>query len=217
MKRQKKEKEKEKEKEKVRITVLVSGGGTNLQAVIDGIESGMIRNAEIVRVISSNPEAYSLERAKKHRIGSMIIGKTNYPDAEERTNAIIAALDEVNTDLVILAGYMSILEPKLIEAYRGKIINIHPSLIPKYCGAGFYGKHVHEAVLAAGECESGATVHYVDKGVDTGPVIIQEKVPVLKGDTAETLAARVLETEHKILQEAVRKIAAAIYSEKGEQ
>lgn len=187
----------------LRISVLVSGGGTNLQAVIDGAESGSIRDAKVVRVISSNSNAYALERARKHNIDAMVIGKENYPDGGERTKAIIAALDEAATDLVILAGYMSILEPSLIEAYRGRIVNIHPSLIPKFCGAGFYGKHVHEAVLAAGEKESGATVHYVDEGVDTGPVIIQEKVPVLEGDTAETLAARVLETEHKILRKAV--------------
>lgn len=190
----------------LRITVLVSGGGTNLQAVIDGIEDGSLRDAKIVRVISSNPEAYALERAGKHNIETMVIGKTNYPDGGARTKAMISALDEIKTDLVILAGYMSILEPELIEAYRGRIINIHPSLIPKFCGAGFYGKHVHEAVLAAGEKESGATVHYVDEGVDTGPVIIQEKVPVTDGDTAETLAARVLETEHKILRKAVETI-----------
>ena len=187
----------------LRIAVLVSGGGTNLQAVIDGVEGGSIRGAEVVRVISSNPNAYALERARKHNIEAMVIGKSNYPDSRERTRAIIAALDEAKTDLVILAGYMSILEPELIEAYRGRIINIHPSLIPKFCGEGFYGKRVHEAVLAAGEQESGATVHYVDEGVDTGPVIVQEKVPVLDGDTAETLAARVLETEHKILRKAV--------------
>lgn len=193
----------------LKISVLVSGGGTNLQALIDGIENGSIGNAKIVRVISSNPKAYSLERAENHGISSMVIGKANHPDPEGRTAALIAALDEVKTDLVVLAGYMSILDPKLIEAYRGRIINIHPSLIPKYCGAGFYGHHVHEAVLAAGECESGATVHFVDEGVDTGPVIIQAKVPVLEGDTAETLAARVLETEHKILQEAVKNIAAS--------
>jgi phosphoribosylglycinamide formyltransferase-1 len=192
----------------LRIAVLVSGGGTNLQAVIDGIEGGSLRDAKIVRVISSNPGAYALERARKHNIETMVIGKADYPDAGERTKAIIAALDEAETDLVILAGYMSILEPSLIEAYCGRIINIHPSLIPKFCGAGFYGKRVHEAVLAAGEKESGATVHYVDEGVDTGPVIIQEKVPVIAGDTAETLAARVLETEHKILCKAVEHIIA---------
>lgn len=193
----------------LKITVMVSGGGTNLQAVIDGIENGSIQGAEIVRVISSNPNAYSLKRAKKHNIKSMVIGKINYPDKEERTKAIIAALDEAKTDLVILAGYMSILEPSLIEAYRGRIINIHPSLIPLFCGPGFYGKRVHEAVLASGAGESGATVHYVDEGVDTGPIILQEKVPVLAGDTADTLAARVLETEHKILQEAVKKVIAS--------
>jgi len=190
----------------LRISVLVSGGGTNLQAVIDGIADGSIRGAEIVLVISSNPDAYALERAGKHNIKAVVIGRNNYPEQKARTKAIIAALDEAKTDLVILAGYMSILEPELIEAYRGRIINIHPSLIPKFCGRGFYGKRVHEAVLAAGEKESGATVHYVDEGVDTGPVILQEKVPVLAGDTADTLAARVLETEHKILPEAVRKI-----------
>lgn len=190
----------------LRISVLVSGGGTNLQAVIDGIEDGSIRDAEVVRVISSNPNAYALERAGKSNIEAIVIGKDNYPDGGERTKAIIAALDEAETDLVVLAGYMSILEPSLIKAYHGRIINIHPSLIPKFCGAGFYGKRVHEAVLAAGEKESGATVHYVDEGVDTGPVILQEKIPVIAGDTAETLAARVLETEHKILREAVIKI-----------
>lgn len=191
----------------LRIAVLVSGGGTNLQAVIDGVEGGSIRDAEVVRVISSNPHAYALERAKKHNIEAMVIGKADCPDSEERTRAIIKALDEAKTDLVILAGYMSILEPGLIEAYRGRIINIHPSLIPRFCGSGFYGKRVHEAVLAAGEKESGATVHYVDEGVDTGPIILQEKVPVLDGDTAETLAARVLETEHKILRRAVEIVA----------
>ncbi|MDD3168389.1 MAG: phosphoribosylglycinamide formyltransferase [Eubacteriales bacterium] len=193
----------------LRISVLVSGGGTNLQAIIDGIESGSIQGAELVRVISSNPEAYSLERARKHQIPSVVIGKMNYPDRRERTKAILSALEEAQTDLVILAGYMSILEPDLIEAYRGRIINIHPSLIPQFCGTGFYGKHVHEAVLSAGVLESGATVHYVDEGVDTGPIIIQEKVSVLEGDSPEALAARVLETEHKILQEAVKIVIAS--------
>lgn len=190
----------------LRISVLVSGGGTNLQAIIDGIECGSIQGAELVLVISSNPDAYSLERAKKYKIPSIVIHKAKYPDKNERTNAIISALKEAKTELVVLAGYMSILEPALIEAYRGRIINIHPSLIPKFCGAGFYGRHVHEAVLAAGDPESGATVHYVDEGVDTGPIILQEKVPVLQEDSAETLAARVLETEHKILQNAIKMV-----------
>ncbi|MDD2189255.1 MAG: phosphoribosylglycinamide formyltransferase [Eubacteriales bacterium] len=197
----------------LRISVLVSGGGTNLQAVIDGIESGFIKNARIGLVISSNPNAYSLKRAKKHNIKTVIIGKTNYPEQEVRTKAIIAALHDAKTDLVILAGYMSILDQSLVEAYRGRIINIHPSLIPQFCGPGFYGKRVHESVLASGASETGATVHYVDEGVDTGPIILQEKVPVLEGDTADILADRVLETEHKILAEAVNIVIASIQQE----
>jgi phosphoribosylglycinamide formyltransferase-1 len=201
----------------LRISVLVSGGGTNLQAIIDGIESGLIRDAELVLVISSNPAAYSLERAKKHKIPSTVIDAKNHPDRVERTKAIITALENAQTDLVVLAGYMKILEPELIEAYRGRIINIHPSLIPQFCGAGFYGKHVHEAVLTAGVSESGATVHYVDEGVDTGPIILQERVPVLEGDSAETLAARVLETEHKILREAINIVIADKLKNKGDR
>ena len=165
------------------ISVLVSGGGTNLQAVIDNVENGFIENAKIVQVIASKEDAYALTRAKNHNIKGVYIGKKNYPVMSERTDAIIRALDEEKTDLVILAGYMSVLEPKLIEAYRNKIINIHPSLIPKYCGKGFYGHFVHEAVIAGGETESGATVHFVDEGVDTGKILIQEKVPVLPDDT----------------------------------
>lgn len=194
----------------LRIAVLVSGNGTNLQTVIDGIESRSIPDAVIGLVISSNPNAYSLERAKKHNIRSMVIGKANYPDVEDRTKALINALVEAKTDLVILAGYMNILDSEMIETYRGRIINIHPSLIPQFCGHGFYGKHVHEAVLASGTLETGATVHYVDEGIDTGPIILQEKVPVLQGDTADTLAARVLKTEHKILSEALNKVIASI-------
>ncbi len=186
------------------ISVLVSGGGTNLQAVIDSVESGKIPDAKIVQVISSKKDAYALTRAADHGIEGVYIGKENYPQMEDRTEAIIRALDEKETDLVILAGYMSVLEPKLIEAYRDRIINIHPSLIPKYCGKGFYGHYVHEAVLAGGETESGATVHFVDEGVDTGKIILQKSVPVMKDDTPDTLAARVLEVEHEILPQAVR-------------
>lgn len=194
----------------INITVMVSGGGTNFQAIIDGIENGLIENARIVQVISSTSKAYSLERAKKHQIPAKVIGKENFPQTAERTEAIVAALDEAETDLVVLAGYMSILEPKLIQRYQGRIINIHPSLIPSFCGPGFYGKHVHKAVLEAGVKETGATVHFVDEGVDTGPIILQEKVPVLPGDTPDTLAARVLITEHKILQQAVGDLVSSI-------
>lgn len=194
----------------LRISVLVSGGGTNFQAVIDSVEAGRIEGAEIACVISSNPNAYALERGKKHGINTYVIDKNQYPDMADRTDAIIKTLKEENTDLVVLAGYMSVLEPKLVKEYEKRIINIHPSLIPKYCGKGFYGHHVHEAVIAAGEKESGATVHFVDEGVDTGEIIIQRKVEVLEGDTPDELAARVLKVEHQILTEAINKVIAGM-------
>ncbi len=189
-----------------KITVLVSGGGTNLQAVIDAIEANEIEDAKIVQIISSKKEAFSLERAEKHGISASVIGKENYPDAEKRSIALLKKIKEKETDLVVLAGYMSVLPASLIQEYEGKIINIHPSLIPKYCGKGYYGKRVHQAVLAAGETQSGATVHFVDEGVDTGEIILQECVPVLETDSADTLAARVLVTEHKILIQAIKKL-----------
>lgn len=191
---------------KLRISVLVSGGGTNLQAIIDGIESGEIQDAEIVQVISSSHKAYALERSARHGIKTRIIDKLSYPDEKERTQELLNALKKEKTDLVVLAGYMSILDEKIVEAFKNRIINIHPSLIPKYCGPGYYGIRVHQAVIDGGEKESGATVHYVDGGVDTGPIIMQRTVPVLKGDTPEDLAARVLETEHSILCASIKKI-----------
>lgn len=190
----------------LKLAVLVSGGGTNLQAIIDSIEAGRIQQAEIRLIISSNSKAYAIERGKKHKIKTLVIGKENFSSEDERTDAIINALTDEEIDLVILAGYMSILQPRLVRAFKGRIINIHPSLIPKYCGAGFYGKRVHQAVLDASERETGATVHYVDEGVDTGPIILQEKVPVMTGDTAEQLADRVLNTEHKLLTEAINLV-----------
>ncbi len=186
------------------ISVLVSGGGTNFQSVIDHIENGYIQNARIALLISSKADAYALQRAEKHGIKSVVIGKNEYPDMEERTEAIIQALDAENTDLVILAGYMNVVQPSLVRKYKNRIINIHPSLIPKYCGMGFYGMHVHRAVIEGKERESGATVHFVDEGVDTGKIILQRRVPVQEGDTPEELAARVLKTEHQILPEVVR-------------
>ncbi|WP_324825465.1 phosphoribosylglycinamide formyltransferase [Sinanaerobacter sp. ZZT-01] len=189
-----------------KITVLVSGGGTNLQAIIDAIESGEIENAKIVQVISSNSKAFSLERAKKHGICAKVIGKEVYSDPMKRSEALLCALKEERTDLVVLAGYMSVLDVSLIQEYEGRMINIHPSLIPKYCGKGYYGKRVHQAVLDNGESTTGATVHFVDEGVDTGEIILQERVPVQDEDTADTLAARVLVTEHKILIEAIKKL-----------
>ena len=198
---------------KINISVLVSGGGTNFQAVIDAIEQGDIPCGQIVQVISSTSKAYSLERAKNHGIKAKVIGKENYPDMSDRTDAILAALKEEETDMIVLAGYMSVLDARLIDAYRDRIINIHPSLIPKYCGKGFYGHHVHEAVLAGGETESGATVHFVDEGVDTGKIILQRTVPVEPGDTPDTLAARVLKVEHTILPLAVKQLTEQLASE----
>lgn len=194
------------------ISVLVSGGGTNLQALIDGIEGGEIPGAQICRVISGNPEAYALQRAKKHGIPAKVIDKGSFPDKNERTGALLEALKEGKTDLIVLAGYMNVLPQKIVREYRDRIINIHPSLIPKYCGMGFYGKRVHQAVLDAGETVSGATVHLVDEGVDTGSVIIQKEVPVLPGDTADSLAGRVLATEHEILKEAVNRLVSQLSS-----
>lgn len=191
----------------VNISVLVSGGGTNLQALIDKVESGELAGAEIVQVISSREGVFALERAAKAGIKGKVI---------KDTEGLLKALAEEDTDLVVLAGYMKVLEPSVIDAYRGRIINIHPSLIPKYCGKGFYGKRVHQAVLDGGETVSGATVHFVDEGVDTGEIILQREVPVEPGDTAETLAARVLKTEHVILAEGIKKVMETL-PEKGGQ
>lgn len=181
--------------DKTKVAVLVSGGGTNLQALIDKIAAGEIPEAEIVEVISSREDAFALERAARAGIRTAV--------AKSQAD-VLAELKSSGAEMVVLAGYMKVLSPEIIENYRNRIINIHPSLIPKYCGKGFYGIRVHQAVIAGGETESGATVHYVDEGVDTGRIILQEKVPVLPGDTPEELAARVLVTEHRILAEGLR-------------
>ncbi|QIB70568.1 phosphoribosylglycinamide formyltransferase [Aminipila butyrica] len=199
----------------LRISVLVSGGGTNLQAVIDAVESGQIQGAEIGCILASKAGVFALKRGEQHGIPTRVIGKEQFPATSMRTKALLDALEEAETDLVVLAGYMSVLEPELIQAYGGRIINIHPSLIPQYCGKGFYGQRVHEAVLAAGEKESGATVHFVDEGVDTGPIILQRKVPVLAGDTTDTLAARVLAVEHQILAEAIQQVLPTLSLKRG--
>jgi phosphoribosylglycinamide formyltransferase-1 len=188
------------------ISVLVSGGGTNLQSIIDAVSSGEISGAKLGLVISSRPDAYALTRAEKAGIPTVIISTANYECPSEMSKDLLDALGAADTDLVVLAGYMRVLPPEVIHAYPKRIINIHPSLIPKHCGKGYYGIRVHESVLAAGDAESGATVHYVDEGVDTGEIIAQERVPVLAGDTAETLAAHVLEVEHRILIEAIATI-----------
>jgi phosphoribosylglycinamide formyltransferase-1 len=186
---------------------LVSGGGTNLQAILDAVADGRIADARVVLVVSSRADAYALSRAAAHGVPTLVAGRSEFPQAAARSAAMVSALRGAGADLIVLAGYMHILEPQIIRAFAGRIINIHPSLIPKYCGLGFYGKRVHRAVIAAGERESGATVHYVDEGVDTGPVILQERVPVRADDDADSLAARVLETEHRILVRAVNRLA----------
>lgn len=186
----------------LRLGVLVSGGGTNLQSVIDACESGQLES-KIVCVISNKEEAYGLERARKHDIEAIFIN----PKEEGYDERLLSALQEHEVDLVVLAGYLKIVDSSLIAAYKGRVINIHPSLLPKFGGKGYYGLHVHKAVIAAGETESGATVHYVDEGIDTGETILQGRVPVLVGDTPEVLQGRVLkEVEHRILSEAIMQI-----------
>lgn len=182
-------------KKKTKVAVLVSGGGTNLQAIIDKVQSGELPQVELVKVISSKEGAFALERAAKADIPTAV--------AKEQAD-VLNELKACGTELIVLAGYMKVLSEEIIKEYRNRIINIHPSLIPKYCGKGFYGIRVHNAVIAGGEKESGATVHYVDEGVDTGEIILQRKVPVEPGDTPEDLAARVLKTEHVILAEGLR-------------
>lgn len=198
----------------LRVGVLVSGGGTNLQAILDAMDQGRITNAEVAAVISNNPGAYALERARNHGIPAECISPKDFPDRASFNEALVAKVDSYDLDLVVLAGFLVKIPEAMIAKYRNKIINIHPSLIPKYCGKGFYGKRVHKAVLEGGEKESGATVHFVDEGVDTGEIILQEKVPVLEGDTPDELAARVLKVEHRILAEGLNQIAAKIQVEK---
>lgn len=193
-------------KKVVRISVLVSGNGSNLQALMDSIDRGEIEGAKIVQVISSNASAYAVERAQNREIPVNIITKHDYADIRDRMDAILHLLDLEATDLVVLAGYMSILPKKVIDAYEDRIINLHPALLPKYGGKECYGMKVHEKVLEAGELESGATVHYVDEGIDTGRIIIQGIVPVKANDTPEVLRERVLVKEHQILPEAVRMV-----------
>lgn len=187
-----------------KIAVLVSGGGTNLQAIIDKIEDGTIRNAEIEMVISNKKDAYALERAAKHNIKGICIAPKDYESREAFSQALLDVLKAHEVDLVVLAGYLVIVPEIVIEHYPYKIINIHPSLIPSFCGDGFYGLHVHEAVLARGNKVTGATVHFVDEGTDTGPIILQKAVSVQEGDTPEILQKRVMEeAEWQILPKAI--------------
>lgn len=192
----------------LKIAVLVSGGGTNLQAIIDKIENGTIQNAEIKVVISNKKDAYALERAKKHGIAGEFLSPKDFEKRQEFDVALLEMLQKYEVDLVVLAGYLVIVPQNVVTAYANRIINIHPSLIPSFCGDGFYGLRVHEAVLARGNKVTGATVHFVDEGTDTGPIILQKAVYVQEDDTPEILQKRVMEeAEWNILPEAIQLIA----------
>ena len=195
----------------LRVGVLVSGGGTNLQAIIDAVKSGDITNASIEVVISNKKDAYALTRAKENGIAAESVCIKDFESREKFNDALIEKIDSYNLDLIVLAGFLVVLPPELIAKYRNRIINIHPSLIPSFCGNGFYGLHVHEKALERGVKVTGATVHFVDEGTDTGPIIYQKAVEVLPGDTPEILQKRVMEqAEWKILPEAINDIANGI-------
>ena len=192
----------------LRVGVMVSGGGTNLQAILDAIDSGKITNAKVEVVISNNPGAYALERARDHGIEAVCISPKNFESRADFNEAFLKKTDEYNLDLIVLAGFLVTIPEEMIRKYRNKIINIHPSLIPSFCGVGYYGLKVHEAALARGVKVTGATVHYVDEGVDSGPILLQKAVEVQPGDTPQVLQRRVMEqAEWIILPEAVNKIA----------
>ncbi|MCR5515008.1 MAG: phosphoribosylglycinamide formyltransferase [Lachnospira sp.] len=192
----------------LRVTVLVSGGGTNLQAIIDSVNNGTIKNTKLVGVISNNAGAYALERAKKADIPAFVISPKDYESREIFNDALLAKVKELDTDLVVLAGFLVRIPEKMVHEYSHRIINIHPSLIPSFCGVGYYGLKVHEAALAKGVKVSGATVHFVDEGMDTGEIIFQKAVEVKEDDTPETLQRRIMEeAEWKLLPAAINKIA----------
>ena len=192
----------------LKIAVCVSGGGTNLQAIIDAVENGTITNTEIKVVISNNKNAYALERAKNHNIEGICISPKDYETRTAFNNAFLEKLDSYDVDLVVLAGFLVVIPPEMIAKYRNRIINVHPSLIPSFCGTGFYGLKVHEGALERGVKVTGATVHFVDEGTDTGPIILQKAVYIENGDTPEVLQKRVMEqAEWVILPRAIDLIA----------
>ncbi len=192
----------------LRIAVLVSGGGTNLQAIIDAIAAGKITDTEIAAVISNNKNAYALERAKQAGIKDIVVSPKDFETREVFNENLLKTLQEVNPDLIVLAGYLVVIPEIVIDAFENRIINIHPSLIPAFCGTGYYGLKVHEAALKRGVKVVGATVHFVDEGTDTGPIIMQKAVAVQNGDTPKVLQQRVMEqAEWNILPAAIDKIA----------
>ncbi len=192
----------------LKLAVLVSGGGTNLQAVMDAIDNGTITNARIEVVISNNKDAYALTRAAEKGIENVCISPKDFADREDFNQAFLSKLNSCGVDLVVLAGFLVLIPPEMIAAYRYRIINIHPSLIPSFCGKGYYGLKVHEGALERGVKITGATVHFVDEGTDTGPILLQKAVAVEDDDTPEILQRRVMEeAEWKILPEAIGLIA----------
>ncbi len=192
----------------LKLAVLVSGGGTNLQAILDAIDTGKITNARVEVVISNNPGAYALERAARCGVEGICISPKEYENRAAFNAAFLDKLNSYEVDLVVMAGFLVVLPPEMIAQYRNRIINIHPSLIPSFCGTGFYGLKVHEGALARGVKVTGATVHFVDEGTDTGPIILQKAVEVCEGDTPEVLQRRVMEqAEWKILPKAIDLIA----------
>ena len=197
--------------EEVRIGVLVSGGGTNLQALMDACMEGEI-NGQVVLVISNRDDAYALERAADSGIRGQLVSPRDYK-GENYDRELIRLFREEKVQLVVLAGYLRVLSPLFIDEYRDRIINIHPSLIPAFCGKGFYGERVHRAVLESGVKQTGATVHLVDEGTDTGPILLQETVSVLEDDTVESLQKRVLKVEHRILVKAVGEMCLKLGNE----
>ncbi|MBR2561131.1 MAG: phosphoribosylglycinamide formyltransferase [Eubacterium sp.] len=192
----------------MRIVVLVSGGGTNLQAIMDAIETGMITNTEIAAVISNNPNAYALERARRAGIDAVSVSPKQFETRAEFNDALLEKVQTYTPDLVVLAGCLVVIPEKMVKAFENRIINIHPALIPSFCGTGYYGLRVHEGALERGVRVTGATVHFVDAGTDTGPIILQKAVYTQEGDTPEVLQRRVMEeAEWKILPEAISLIA----------
>lgn len=192
----------------LKLAVLVSGGGTNLQAILDAIEAGTITNARVIRVISNSTKAYALERAAKAGIPTDCITRKQYPDPEQFDRALLSLLLKSGADLVVLAGCLVVIPQCVVDAFPNRIINIHPALIPSFCGTGYYGLKVHEKALARGVKVTGATVHFVDGGTDTGPIILQKAVEVRQGDTPEVLQRRVMEqAEWVILPQAIHLIA----------
>lgn len=192
----------------LRVVVMVSGGGTNLQAIIDSVKDGTITNTQIVGVISNNKNAYALKRAEENDIPSMCVSPKDFETRDIFNEKLLEAVDSYEPDLIVLAGFLVVIPPEMIKKYENRMINIHPSLIPSFCGKGYYGLKVHEAALARGVKVVGATVHFVDEGTDTGPIILQKAVEVQQGDTPEVLQRRVMEqAEWKILPKAIDLIA----------